>query len=495
MNTNGHELATLDEAFNTQRTVFSPPFGKLPKPNSFAFLLHIAERRNLSKTPGAVGARRARWLVEVSAYQILMVTVVLLATPARSATVTTTADSGPGSLRDAIVHAAPGEAIDFSVNGAIALTSGELTVNKNLTISGPGAVNLTIRRSAVSGTPDFRIFNIASGIVTISALTVSNGVSGNAIIAGAGTAGSGVAQGGGIFLSGLASFAVITNSTVASNSIPAAGTGGGLFNFGRVVLITNTILAGNLTGASVDFFSGPSGDIESGFNLIGSSSGPIVPGPGDQFDVTGAALRLAPLQDNGGPTFTHALLCGSPAIDAGDNLDAPATDQRGFPRVVRGVIDIGAYEDSNTAPSINCPAPMTLNSASPTGQAATLSVNVADVDGDPLFVVWTVDGTPNQTNAVASGGPPTTARVDFTAFFAIGSHQVAASVSDSRDCVAICSTTITVTRTSPLSSMRSRTCRPGIYTIPLENSLGNRVPWQMPMRCSFPRCRRIGSLG
>ena len=64
--------------------------------------------------------------------------------------------------------------------------------------------------------------------------------------------------------------------------------------------------------------------------MIGTTNGPITPGTNVQFNLTGAALRLGPLQDNGGPTFTHALLCGSPALDAGDNTDAPATDQRGF---------------------------------------------------------------------------------------------------------------------------------------------------------------------
>jgi hypothetical protein len=65
-----------------------------------------------------------------------------------------------------------------------------------------------------------------------------------------------------------------------------------------------------------------------------------------------ASPTLGPLQNNGGPTQTHALLTGSPAINAGnpsgcrDNLGAPiATDQRGFPRPSNGTLcDIGAYE-------------------------------------------------------------------------------------------------------------------------------------------------------
>jgi hypothetical protein len=53
---------------------------------------------------------------------------------------------------------------------------------------------------------------------------------------------------------------------------------------------------------------------------------------------------LGPLADNGGPTLTLALLPGSPAIDAGDTLAAPPTDQRGFPRPYGPAADIGAYE-------------------------------------------------------------------------------------------------------------------------------------------------------
>ena len=62
--------------------------------------------------------------------------------------------------------------------------------------------------------------------------------------------------------------------------------------------------------------------------------------------------KLGPLENNGGPTKTHALLAGSPAIDQGDNTGVPATDQRGFgfARKKDGngdgslIVDIGAFE-------------------------------------------------------------------------------------------------------------------------------------------------------
>ena len=112
---------------------------------------------------------------------------------------------------------------------------------------------------------------------------------------------------------------------VATNESDAAG---GLQNF-RSVSLDHTIVAGNIdnTGDASDI----AGIINSNFSLIGF---------GAEF--------LGPLADNGGPTFAHALLPGSPAIDAGDPLvdGVPQFDQRGnpFTRISGGRIDIGAYE-------------------------------------------------------------------------------------------------------------------------------------------------------
>jgi hypothetical protein len=97
-----------------------------------------------------------------------------------------------------------------------------------------------------------------------------------------------------------------------------------------------------------------------------------------------------------------------------------------------------------TAPTIACPVPITLNCAPPTGAAATVSVNVTDTNGGLLTVVWTVNGTPRQTNMVAGGSPPTSAGIDFTALFPVGANRVMASVSAPSGCSAGCSTTVTV---------------------------------------------------
>jgi hypothetical protein len=116
---------------------------------------------------------------------------------------------------------------------------------------------------------------------------------------------------------------------------------------GGTATIKNVILAGNTAPTSPDV----SGVLNSqGHNLIGDGTG----GSGYvDTDLVGTSEspidpRLGPLQNNGGPTLTMALLPGSPAIDAGDNTDAPPWDQRGpgFPRITPDdpIIDIGAFE-------------------------------------------------------------------------------------------------------------------------------------------------------
>src|SRR6266436_1213282 len=86
----------------------------------------------------------------------------------QAATVTSTADDGPGSLRTAISDAAAGETITFAVTGVITLTSGELLITNDLIISGPGASLLTVQRSTDTNTPAFRIVNVRSGVVTLA---------------------------------------------------------------------------------------------------------------------------------------------------------------------------------------------------------------------------------------------------------------------------------------------------------------------------------------
>ena len=88
-----------------------------------------------------------------------------------------------------------------------------------------------------------------------------------------------------------------------------------------------------------------------GYNVSSDDGSGFLTGPADQINTD---PRLGPLQDNGGLTFTHHLLPGSPAINAGDPSFTPPPfyDQRGpgFDRIVNGGIDVGSF-DIESAPT------------------------------------------------------------------------------------------------------------------------------------------------
>jgi hypothetical protein len=155
----------------------------------------------------------------------------------------------------------------------------------------------------------------------------------------------------------------VSNSTLTGNSVTgSSGSGGGIDNRGTLHA-RNTIIAGNTAPSAPDL----NGNLGSqGHNLIGNTQG----GSGfDPTDILNINPLLGPLQDNGGPTKTMALLAGSPAIDAGDNTGAPDWDQRGpgYPRIVNGTIDIGAFEVQPPAQvthySVSAPATVVADSA------------------------------------------------------------------------------------------------------------------------------------
>ena len=351
--------------------------------------------------------------------------LIALSTQAATITVTNTNDSGAGSLRQSIADAVNGDTIDFGVTGTITLTTGELLVDKSITIHGPGPDHLTVDGNHASGV--FQVQVGGGGTATIAGLTITNGVAN---------------RGGGIYNE--SSTLTVSNCTISSNSAPdafgvgggifndvsfsngtlevlnctiggnsAGDNGGGIYNYGGSRTATLKVLNSTLSGNSAHFygggiynlsayggsspldifhstfsdnsaFQGPSGGIANfsgtvqlgstilnassisngsgtitslGYNLSSDNAGGFLTATGDQINTT---PLLGPLQDNGGPTLTHALLTGSPAVDTGDpNFDPNAfnppmlNDQRGagYDRVAHGRVDIGAFEVQIVTPN------------------------------------------------------------------------------------------------------------------------------------------------
>lgn len=373
--------------------------------------------------------------------------LIALNTQAATITVTNTDDSGAGSLRQAIADAHNGDTIHVGVTGTITLTTGELLVDKSITISGPGWDNLTVNPNGSS-----RVFHVSGGVsVTIAGLTVTNGsaydnsggggiyndhstltvsncvLSANSTEFGGGaiyndhatlaidkcTVSGNYSPGaaGAVFNDGSDGSATltITNSTISNNHAArptGAGNAGAIYNYAATLTVINSTFSGNFAntagpshggailndgggtltlnsstfsansayqggavyngGGTVTIrdtiFNGgelgenlfnSAGSVSSlGYNLANDNGSGFLTATGDQINTD---PMLGTLQDNGGPTFTHELLAGSPAIDAGDPSFTPPPnyDQRGsgFQRVANGRVDIGAFEVQPPAPS------------------------------------------------------------------------------------------------------------------------------------------------
>jgi hypothetical protein len=196
---------------------------------------------------------------------------------------------------------------------------------------------------------------------------------------------------------------ILTNSTVANNR--ANGNGGGLRqdNTGLrgstgTVTVGNTIVAGNFSDNGAADVSG--GIVSQGFNLIGNaagSSGWI------SSDLLNQNPLLAPLGNNGGLTLTHALMPGSPAINAGNNalaVDSPNNplqfDQRGAGYVRRAgivmgnaIVDIGAYEFNNAT------SPVTLSGRVSTSAGRGIDnarITLTDTNGTIIYAQTSASG-------------------------------------------------------------------------------------------------------
>jgi hypothetical protein len=189
--------------------------------------------------------------------------------------------------------------------------------------------NMTLVRSTISGNVSN---DVGGGIRSLGNATIVNStISGNTATGW---------HGGAIFHTD--GVMEILNSTIADNVAPDwASSAIFLGEYGTVVPVlqlTNTIITGNQWYACEQYASGGTVSlISGGHNLVQDGScNPVA------SDLIDSAAGIGPLGDNGGPTWTHALMADSPAIDAGDNAVCPATDQRGVPRDT--ACDVGSFE-------------------------------------------------------------------------------------------------------------------------------------------------------
>jgi hypothetical protein len=252
-----------------------------------------------------------------------------------------------------------------------------LTISGGSTGSGGGGIandeNLTIENSSISGNTAnagggiFNNFNVVMQNSTISGNSSSNAGGGvfnayKSTIQNSTISGNSATNGGSIFNN---FNVVMQNSTISGNS--ASNVGGGVYNRG-ITTLQNTVIAGNLSTNNGREIFRVSGTITANSNnLLGASSSTNaqafagftrgvsdITATSDGTNPTALSAILSPLANNGGPTQTHALVAGSPAINAGNNANIPVgftTDQRGSNRIAGGTVDIGAFE-ADEAPSL-----------------------------------------------------------------------------------------------------------------------------------------------
>lgn len=218
-------------------------------------------------------------------------------------------------------------------------------VRDNEAVYGGGGIHNGRRLTIISGAITGNRASSGGAISNYGTLTVTNSTLSNNSAGPADSNGGG--RGGGIIN---AAYAYVANSTLASNS--ADDQGGGIHNLPDASFtMANTILANNAAESDPDC-SGTLASLD--YNLLEDTSGCTTNGD-IGHNIIGLDPQLGALAYNGGSTKTHALLPGSPVLDAGYCPDV-TYDQRGFPRPfdmegidnVADACDIGAYESWST---------------------------------------------------------------------------------------------------------------------------------------------------
>jgi len=337
-------------------------------------------------------------------------------------------DSGTGSLTltDCVVsnNTASGDdggGINFDVSGSPTLSMSRTTVSGNTAAADGGGIyfflggTATITDSTLSGNSATTDDGGGAYLWDVSATFTNTTISGN-------TAGD---SGGGLVLFS-SSTVTLNNCTVTGNTAKGSNGGGGVYlytyyAYGSTLTLDSTIIAKNNSAVSPDI----DGDVTAGYSLIGDNTG-IGTLTDLGFNLIGVDPLLTPLAFRGGPTQTHTLNAGSPALNAGNNALALANDQRGagFPRVVGSQADIGATEGVEVNPSalltpippIVTPGP-TPNTVVVT-YADNVAINVGTIDVNDITITAPDGITKLPITAVAvdinTNGSPRVATYTFT---------------------------------------------------------------------------------
>jgi 1-phosphatidylinositol phosphodiesterase len=268
-----------------------------------------------------------------------------------------TDNAGVGSLRQALADVDASGIVTFApaLSGqTITLTSGQLTLSKNITIDA-SSLPCGIQ---VSGNNSSRVMEIAANnTVTLDSLTLKNGRAtgadfGGGILIGNGAvvtvnrstiSGNVAAAGGGIYCN--QATLTVNSSTLSGNHASgflAGGYGGGLYAYNSTVPINQSTISGNTF--TPGFNSGSGGGIATygssvtvQNSIVAGNSTPDIgtlngASPSGPNNIAGGNPLLAPLGNYGGPTATMPPLPGSPAIDGCTGGTSCTTDQRGRPR-------------------------------------------------------------------------------------------------------------------------------------------------------------------
>ncbi len=309
----------------------------------------------------------------------LVALLALCTAPAWSAdvVVSSSADSGPGSLREALTSAVAGDTIVFALPNATTIAAAStLSIGKDLTIDGAAAPGLTI-----GGNPAVAALQIESGVTArIAHLTIADAGTGIVnrgmltVTASTlrGNMDGAIASGGNV---------VVADSTFSGNASPTLG-GGILISAGSATVVNSTFVGNTARygGAVCSASASPStlrnnvfvangasqsgGAVEDAFGAVAADHNLYW----DNADANGAQASpchgcasntlpayadplLGPLADNGGPTRTHAPALDSAAIDRGDDVACSAApvaglDQRGVVRPHGAHCDLGAVESN-----------------------------------------------------------------------------------------------------------------------------------------------------